>query len=145
ASTLADLSGTGTPGTISGATWSTQGRNGGALSFDGVNDLVTVADAPSLDLTTSMTLEAWVRPASVTNWRTVVLKEQPGQLIYALYANNEGNRPSAHVFIGGDREIRGSARLTANVWAHLAMSYDGTNLRLYVNGTQAATLAVSGS
>jgi glucose/arabinose dehydrogenase/fibronectin type 3 domain-containing protein len=143
--TLTDLSGTGNNGTISGATWSTQGRNGGALSFDGVNDLVTVADAPSLDLTTSMSLEAWVRPASVTNWRTVLLKEQPGQLVYGLYANNEGNRPSAHVFIGGDRELRGSARLTANAWTHLAMSYDGTNVRLYVNGTQAAALALSGS
>ncbi len=64
---LADLSGTGNNGTITGATWSTQGHAGGALSFDGVNDLVSIADANSLDLTIGMTLEAWVRPAVVTN------------------------------------------------------------------------------
>ena len=144
-STLADVSGTGNNGTISGATWSTQGRNGGALSFDGVNDLVTVADSPSLDLTTGMTLEAWARPSVVTNWRTLLLKEQPSQLIYGLYANNNGNRPSAHVYIGGDRELRGTARLNVNVWTHLAATYDGANLRIFVDGNQAATLAVSGS
>jgi glucose/arabinose dehydrogenase/PKD repeat protein len=143
--TLADVSGTGNNGTISGATWSTQGHSAGALSFDGVNDIVTVADAPSLDLTTGMTLEAWVRPTVVTNWRTVLLKEQPGQLVYGMYANNTGNRPSAHAFVGADQELRGAARLTANVWTHLAATYDGATLRIFVGGSQSATLAVSGS
>ena len=48
--TAADASGSGRTGTLSGATWIPSGRNGGALSFDGINDLVTVADAASLDL-----------------------------------------------------------------------------------------------
>ena len=143
--TVADLSGTGNPGTISGATWSTAGKYGGALSFDGVNDLVTVADAPSLDLTTALTLEAWARPSAVTSWRTVMLKEQAGQLVYALYANNDASRPSGHVFIGGDRELRGTAQLAPDVWTHLALTYDGANLRIYVNGTQAASLALTGA
>ena len=57
---LVDRSGRGHTGTISGATWTTAGRFGGALAFDGVNDWVTVADTAALDLTTGMTLEAWV-------------------------------------------------------------------------------------
>ena len=51
-----------THGTVSGASWITTGRNGNALSFDGVNDWVTVADANDLDLTAGMTIEAWVYP-----------------------------------------------------------------------------------
>ena len=47
--------------------WSAAGRFGSALSFDGVNDWVTVPDANSLDLSTGMTLEAWVRP-STAGW-----------------------------------------------------------------------------
>ena len=66
------------------------GRFGSALTFDGVNDLVTVADSASLDLTNRATLEAWVNPTALgAAWRTALLKEQPGQLVYALYANND--------------------------------------------------------
>ncbi len=75
------------------------GKFGSALSFDGVNDIVTVADSASLDLTTRATLEAWVNPTALGSaWRTVLLKEQPGQLVYALYANNDLSRPSGHLF-----------------------------------------------
>ena len=43
--TVTDVSGQGNGGTISGATRSSAGKFGGALSFDGVNDWVTVADS----------------------------------------------------------------------------------------------------
>ena len=89
--TAADSSGTGNTGTISGAAWSTSGKYGAALSFDGVNDWVTVADANSLDLTTAMTLEAWVQPTAINGWETVILKETTGELAYSLYGDNNGN------------------------------------------------------
>ena len=48
--------------------------------------------------------------------------------------------------IGGvDRDVRGTAQLPLNTWTHLATTYDGSALRLYVNGTQVATLAATGS
>ena len=47
--TVVDASGKGNTWTISGATWTTQGRFGKALSFDGVNDWVTINDAASLE------------------------------------------------------------------------------------------------
>ena len=43
---------------------SAAGRFGRAITFDGSNDEVVVPDAASLDLTTAMTLEAWVNPAT---------------------------------------------------------------------------------
>src|SRR4051794_33674101 len=49
-STLTDLSGTGNTGTLSNAAWSTAGKFGSALSFNGTNAWVTVNDAPSLRL-----------------------------------------------------------------------------------------------
>ena len=59
-----DSSAKGNTGTIAGgATRITPGKNGSALSFDGVNDIVNVADSNSLDLT-GMTLEAWVYPTA---------------------------------------------------------------------------------
>jgi glucose/arabinose dehydrogenase/PKD repeat protein len=141
--TASDSSGTGNLGTISGAT-RTAGRYGGALSFDGINDWVTVADANSLDIN-RMTLEAWVRPSGAGDWRTVLLKEQPGQLVYALYGSTDNNRPAGHVFTTGDIGVRGPAVLAANTWSHLAMTWDGITMRLYVNGTQVATGALTGN
>ena len=90
----------------SGPTWTTAGKYGNALSFDGVNDLVTVADANSLDLTNGMTLEAWVRPTALgNNWRTALMKESSGSLSYALYAaGTDGTKvPEVEIFSGGFR------------------------------------------
>src|SRR4051812_7924947 len=63
-STLVDQSGNGNTGTIRNASW-TSGKNGKALAFDGSSSWVTVPDSTSLDLTSAMTLEAWVKPSSL--------------------------------------------------------------------------------
>src|SRR2546430_8469288 len=52
--TVADASGNGNTGTLNGATWTTAGRYGSALVFDGTSTSVTVADGASLRLTTGM-------------------------------------------------------------------------------------------
>ena len=143
---MQDASGSGNNGTISGAT-RVAGRSGGrALSFDGVNDRVTVPDSASLDLTNRMTLEAWVRPTALgTAWRTVAIKEQSTDLVYGLYAGNDTGVPTTHFHNGGHTMLAGTGGLPLDAWTHLASTYDGSTLRLYVNGTQVASRALSGS
>ncbi len=146
-STVVDTSGKGNTGTISGATRSTQGRFGKALSFDGVNDWVTINDSASLDLTTGMTLEAWVYPTvNMTDWSTALVKENPSHgLAYGLYANSDTSRPAGSIYIGGDKNLLGGPWLLANTWVHLATTYNGSTQLLYVNGTEVASRAQSGS
>jgi hypothetical protein len=67
---LTDVSGNGHTGTIVNATWSTAGKYGDALSFNGTNAVVNIPDAAALHLTTAMTLEAWVEPTAAANGRT---------------------------------------------------------------------------
>jgi hypothetical protein len=143
--TTADKSGNNNTGTLSNATWNATGKFGAALSFNGTNSLVNVANSSSLQLSTAMTLEAWVRPTTLANWNTVVFKERTGYYAYALYANTGSNRPSGNNFTSGDNDVRGTAAVAANTWTHLAVTYNGSVLALYVNGTQAATLIASGS
>jgi glucose/arabinose dehydrogenase/PKD repeat protein len=143
--TTLDATGNGHTGAIVGATWTTAGKNGNALSFNGTSNLVSIADAADLDFTTALTLEAWVRPTTLSGWRTVFLKEAPGGMAYALYAHDNAPRPAGYLNTGGlDVDVPGSAALALNTWSHLALTYDGANMRLYVNGTQVGTRALTG-
>jgi PKD repeat protein len=149
-STVNDASGKANHGTISGAIRTTSGRYGRALQFDGVNDWVTIKDSSSLDLTTGMTLEAWVYPTALNGgsdngWRTVILKQQPNSLVYALYANSDTSRPAAHVYTGADYGTAGGAQLRLNQWTHLASTYNGSIQRLYVNGSQVSSRSITGN
>ena len=148
----ADASGNGRVGTVRQAVWTPNGKYGSALSFDGINDWVTVADHASLDLTTGMTLEAWVRPGAMSGWETVVIKERgAGDYAYALYAHDgaplDGGAPvpSGNVRAGGARQtLRGTTELPAGTWSHIATTYDGSTQRVFVNGVEVASRPQSG-
>ncbi len=143
--TTADASGNNNTGVISGATWTTQGRYGSALSFNGTSNMVVVANSASLNLTTAMTLSAWVMPtANQTGWRTILFREQD---VYFLTAGtSSGNRrpTGGGTFNGTMNYISGPTAVPLNVWTHVALTWDGAQLRVYANGAQVATAARGG-
>jgi hypothetical protein len=142
-----DASGLGNDGTAA-ATTRVAGRSGGALAFDGATSRVTVPDAASLDPTSAVTVMAWVNPTAVTDWRTVVLKEDParGDLAYALYAASPSRGPGGWVVTGSTtRSAESATRLTAGAWTHVAMTYDGTTVRYFQNGAQVASTPATGA
>ncbi|HXT31310.1 MAG TPA: peroxidase family protein [Vicinamibacterales bacterium] len=143
-------------GTIRQAVRVAAGKIGGALRFDGVDDWVTVTDttASPLDLSTGMTLEAWVNPSSLSGWECVLMKERgaagAGLLSYALYAHDGAPLalgqavPAGYVRLNNvgstiDRAARGTAKLTIGAWTHIATTYDGTTQSFYVNGVLVGT------
>ena len=162
--TAVNSSNTAFNGTILQAARVAAGKIGRGLSFDGVNDWVTVNDitASPLDLTTGMTIEAWVNPAAMSGWETVVLKERgaagTGLLSYALYAHD--GAPQGNGFAGPagylrpapansttDQGVRQASHtaIPLNTWTHLATTYDGASQRFYINGVLVATRAQTGS
>jgi glucose/arabinose dehydrogenase len=144
---VTDGSGRGNAGSINGATRTTAGRFGGALSFDGVNDFVAIADSASLDLTTSLTISAWVRPTTLTDWRTVLMKEGSSTgLNYALYSSTGSNLPGGYLDIGGvDRELKATVPVVTTAWRHLTLTYDGTTMRMYIDGVLRGSRAQTGA
>jgi Concanavalin A-like lectin/glucanases superfamily len=144
--TVLDASGNGNTGTVNGgATW-VAGRYGNALSFNGTNARVFVNAASSLDLGGEMTLEAWVQPtASQSGWRTIVQREVDA---YFLNGSHDGVAlgPSGGGTLGGSTTFTGATSAMAiGAWTHLALTYDGSLLQLYVNGVPTASQSVSGA
>jgi len=145
-SSVVDVSGNGNTGVLTGGvSWSTAGRFGGALSFDGASGLVQVAASSSLGLSGAMTLSGWINPsASQSGWRTIVQRQADA---YFLNASNDTGplRPSGGANLGGaTRWVGGSSASPVGSWTHVALTYNGSQLVLYVNGVQAGTLAASG-
>ena len=140
----ADATGRGNHGTISGAAWIPDGRYGSALALDGVDDWVTLADSPSLDLTTGLTLEAWVKPGTLVKpWQTLLMKEAPGALAYALYATGGGS-PQLNAWWGDQQSLYTTDPLPVGEWSHVAVTSDGATMRAYLNGLLAESVPVTG-
>jgi len=149
-----DSSGNGNTGTLTnGPTWITTGRFGKALSFNGINQNVTITDANSLHLTQSFTISAWVQPAaSFTTFKAILHKNSdPLGSPYELYATVSGNCASGGVSgfttTNGTSGPRYSAcsptPLATGVWTHLALTYDQTSLKLYKNGALIVTTSTA--
>jgi Ca2+-binding RTX toxin-like protein len=124
-------------GDLENTEWA-KGRYGAAIYLDGNADWVEVADSPELQLTEEFTLEAWVRPDGKQTEGVAISKQAGSFYSYQLYA---GSREFAGVpegFLGYEpwawEDVEDEEALSAKVWSHLALTYDGAKLRLYVNG-----------
>ncbi|HVR62907.1 MAG TPA: LamG-like jellyroll fold domain-containing protein [Polyangia bacterium] len=142
--TTADQSANRFNGTLSGVTWSPQGKFGQALQFSGAaSSYVEIADNPALRMTRAFTLSAWVKPTSLSGAPTVVFKHQKGGLTYALYAGGHSGPAASVTKSSTSVSAAAASALSLNAWTHLAATYDGSSLRIYVNGALASTKAVA--
>ena len=131
-----DSSGDGHSGTVEGAKW-IEGKYGKALEFDGKDDCVTIPNSNALRLDGNLTIEAWVRLKKSNAFAPVIFKESEGFYGYSLFDGGfEAGHPEAFISDGTEpwAEATLSEALPAETWSNLAMTSDGKQLRLYVNG-----------
>ena len=116
----------------------------GALDYDGQDDYVIVADNPSLN-PSLMTLDAWVRPASTTNFVRVFSKDDflGSRRDYVLQISPDGFIEFGIFWSPGARTLLTTPPGTVVVdeWQHLAATYDGQSMRIYYNGDLVAEQA----
>jgi hypothetical protein len=106
---------------------------------------VNIANSASLQLSGGMTLEAWVDAARVTSaWRDVIYKANDNYYLEAT-SDNAGLPAGGGIMGGSHGEAYGTKKLTANSWTYLSLTYDGSAVRLYVNGSLVSTTAKSGA
>jgi hypothetical protein len=124
------------------------GHSGAALSFDGATNYVKTATP--INSLTNFTVSAWIKTSGITNPLGVILRQvrtsddwstftlwlyQNGKVLFACGTTT----PSAAL-------LTSDAAISNNVWHHIVGTYDGANLRLYVDAVSAATpVACSGT
>lgn len=153
-----DLSGNGNDGTVNGSPTTiyipegtTAGSDilGATLKNTNTGKLILVADgyaqvadAAALDIITSITLEAWVKPFSIATEQTIIGKN----LAYALKLTSGAKPAFAKYTSSSETETATTATtLTANTWYHIAATYDGANVKIYIDGALDTTTAVTGA
>ncbi|MBD7999348.1 LamG-like jellyroll fold domain-containing protein [Oerskovia gallyi] len=141
----ADSSGWGFQGTLTGGTSWVTGKAGKAVRLDGSTGRVSVPDADGLDVSSALTVSAWVRPErSATQY--VVKKAVSGSADgYELGISSAG-KPFLRVNqkTSGDAfRVNATSVLPTNgtTWVHLAGTYDGQRLRIYVDGVEQGSIA----
>ena len=138
--TTADASGHGNTGTLlGGVSWTTAGKYGDAVVFDGVSGYVDCGNNSSTNITGSMTMAAWVKMNSGAQDQKVG-GNQDGtsggykMSIYGLLVEFEVRDAANNANL--NRSVVGGNILTLGTWYHVAGVYDATNhmIKTYVNG-----------
>lgn len=138
--TVSDSSGNGRHGTfVNNEGWTSDGKFGSALEFSGeAGNYVEIPHDDSLSLT-EWTITAWTKlmPPTTGGWSVVLVKDPAnGIQNYSLDMNGNGG-VFAEVTSGGSWSDAGSTTtIYDDQWHFLAASYDGTTLRVYVDGVQ---------
>ena len=130
-----------------GPAWTTghPGTDGG-LSFDGVDDQVSLGDVLDMGVQ-DWTVAAWVKvDPSATSYRTLIAKDE-GWIGWDLHTDATGHL-AARLSAGAMANVTATSPdpLPTGVWVHVAAVYDrSANLTLYVNGTPGGAASIAGA
>lgn len=131
-----DLSKFGNHGEITDAEWTADGKIGGALVFDGVSSLIEVPHHDSLHPGgDQITIEAWFKPTTFpAGHPPIARKGAVGDSSWGL--DTPGGKARGFIYNApGDFAVAdGATQMQLNTWHHLAMVYDGKEVRVYLDG-----------
>ncbi|WP_317897306.1 LamG-like jellyroll fold domain-containing protein [Aurantibacillus circumpalustris] len=119
-----------------------------ALAFDGSNDQVLINNTPALDnlITGPFSFEAWVNPSLSKN-NTIISKGHGGYVVnggeYIFQLNPSNQLAFFHSDVNGWKYSSGAVPL--NAWSHVAVTFDGSYLKFYINGLLDATKTCTAS
>ena len=138
--TVVDSSGNDNDGALMDGPARTTGRFGRGLRLDGVDDAVQLPITQSLTLSSAFTIEAWIAPATFGGERS--LWRISGAM---LTLRAEGTVVPVAVLSDEQVGFVSSSTLPLDTWSHVAMTYDGSRLRLFINGADAGSRAATGT
>jgi hypothetical protein len=144
-----DSSGNGNTATLVNGVARTTGNYGGGLTFDGVNDYITVPNSSSLNIAGSgLTLSMWIKPQALAGGDSVVLGKFWNATMTSPYYQyglelTGGTVPNFFIgTTGGPLSASMGSALALNQWSYLAVVFDGSQVKYYVNGVLVTTASL---
>ncbi|HJS08614.1 MAG TPA: LamG-like jellyroll fold domain-containing protein [Pirellulales bacterium] len=143
-------------GTLLGGATFAAGKVGQAFSFDGVDDEVRIPHRPSQDAGNQLTIEAWINPDTLDHGRPIAQKRSLGNVggftLETTHSSIPGEPANGLQFVLWTGSTPTSIRLatppdslTAGAWQHVAATYDGSTMKIFVDGVELASQPASGT
>jgi len=111
---------------------------GQAYAFDG-NDRVRAPDHASLDLTEALTIGGWVRPTAWNQWSGVISKGSDNA--YEIEQSNNGG--TFRMRLNNQQGEAPDHTVSQNTWVYMVGTYDRQYARLYINGVDVDSRALT--
>jgi hypothetical protein len=144
----ADASGNGHDGSFVGDPEWVDGKFGKALKFDGQSSYVLIPHADDISPTEEITLASWFKPGVTINANNDLRLMSKNNDIFLLFNYEQlGNLGFLIKDSGGTNHVVHSItnEWAADEWYHVAGTYDGKELKIYINGELEATAAYAGA
>lgn len=137
-----DLSGNGNHGTVNGATQGVWGRGGlTAYSFDGTDDTVTVGESGADEIINApITVSVWARKRTTTSG--VDIFDYESTRLHLAYEKNASDGLEFNIYDGSQNTATTGVTIT-DEWFHILGTFDGSDMRVYVNGNLEGTASAS--
>jgi len=125
------------------------------LTFDGNNDYIDCGSGNDLNVTdNTITIEAWIYPTDfrANYWEsTIVGNDNTNESVTAGYVLRFGGSGQLNFAFGNGSSgtwvansfLTPAGSLTLNTWQHVAAVYDGSNIKLYINGIEENSYSTS--
>ncbi len=139
---VADISASNNTATAFNGASNDDGLRGSAMRFDGINDYVSAPSTAALNPTSAITVSAWINASNWSGGNRRILQKGLTDNQYRLTAENGTLKFHLAGVTGGTLT---AALPSTGVWHHIAGTYDGTTIRLHVDGAVVAQQAASGA
>lgn len=147
--TVVDSSGNGNNGTINGSISATNDSlSATAYDFPGGSSYIQVADSESLDCSSGVTMSAWIKPVGLDEYPNVTYLEiisKSGAYSFAIRGSGNMVFSVTGVLSNWATSLQNNHLLFDGAWHHVAASYNGSTMAIYIDGKLNSSTAATGT
>ena len=118
-----------------------------ALMFNGSSNYVNVTDNTNLAMTSAISVESWIFPSVIFGGASIVNRRTTGNVGGFSLELAPSNTIGFYVYISGSWYVATSPANSVNLnqWSHVVGTYDGSTIKIYINGVLQASTSISGT